>query len=57
VITDRDGNFKNVFTLDDKIYKQPEGIAFTPKGDLIISNESHDEGSATLLILKRKLTN
>jgi hypothetical protein len=54
VVTDRDGNFKNVFTLDDKIYKQPEGIAFLPNGDMIISNESHDEGSATLLILKRK---
>lgn len=57
VVTDRDGNFKNVFTLDDKIYKQPEGIAFTPNGDMIISNESHEEGHATLLILKRKKVN
>lgn len=54
VITDRDGNFKNVYTLDDKLYKQPEGIAFTPSGDMIISNEYHEVGSATLLILKRK---
>lgn len=54
VVTDRDGNFKNVFTLDDKIYKQPEGIAFTPDGSMIIANEWHEEGTATLLILKRK---
>ncbi len=54
VVTDRDGNFKNVFTLDDKVYKQPEGITFLPNGDMIISNESHEEGAATLLILKRK---
>lgn len=55
VVADRDGNFKNVFTLDEKIYKQPEGIAFTPKGDMIISNEYNQQGAATLLILKRKL--
>jgi uncharacterized protein YjiK len=55
VIADRDGKFKSVFALDDKIYKQPEGITFTPKGDLIISNESHEIGAPTLLILKRNL--
>ncbi|MEO6329352.1 MAG: SdiA-regulated domain-containing protein [Ginsengibacter sp.] len=53
VVADRDGNFKDVFTLDDKIYKQPEGITFTPAGDMIISNEWHEEGSPTLLVLKR----
>ncbi|MEO6455397.1 MAG: SdiA-regulated domain-containing protein [Ginsengibacter sp.] len=53
VVTDRDGNFKNVFSLDEKIYKQPEGITFTPNGDMIISNEFNETGSANLLILKR----
>ena len=54
VITDRLGNFKDVFKLNPKIYKQPEGLAFTPEGDLIISNEVFLEGYATLLILKNK---
>lgn len=53
VVTDREGNFKNVFALNDKIYKQPEGITFTPDGDMIISNEYNKSGSANLLILKR----
>ncbi|MEO6538202.1 MAG: SdiA-regulated domain-containing protein [Ferruginibacter sp.] len=54
VITDRLGNFKDVFKLNPEIYKQPEGLAFTPAGDLIISNEVYLEGYATLLILKNK---
>ena len=54
LITDRNGNFKDVFKLNPKIYKQPEGLAFTPAGDLIISNEVFLEGYATLLVLKNK---
>ncbi|HMJ48778.1 MAG TPA: SdiA-regulated domain-containing protein [Ferruginibacter sp.] len=54
VITDSKGAFKNVIKLDPVIYKQPEGIAFTPEGDLIISNEFGEEGFANLLILKNK---
>ena len=49
--------FKEVYKLDPVIYKQPEGITFTPAGDLIISNESHKEGSAQLLIMKNKKKN
>jgi hypothetical protein len=54
VITDRKGVFKEVYKLDPKIYKQPEGIAFTPAGDLIISNEFAQTGFATLLLMKYK---
>ena len=54
VIEDAKGNLKDVIKLNPEIYKQPEGIAFTPKGDLIISNESHQEGYGTLLLLKNK---
>lgn len=50
-----DGTIKNVIRLNPKIYKQPEGITFTPDGDMIISNERFNEGSATLLLLKNKL--
>lgn len=54
IVTDRAGNFKEVFPLDPAIYKQAEGIAFTPAGDMIISNESHETGLANILIIKNK---
>ena len=54
VILDSAGTFKELYRLNPKIYKQPEGISFTPTGDLIISNEVFLEGHANLLILKNK---
>ena len=54
VITDRKGTFKNAIKLDPGIYKQPEGMAFTPEGDLIISNEFAEDGFGNLLIMKNK---
>jgi uncharacterized protein YjiK len=52
VITDRKGNVKQAFPIDAGLFKQPEGITFTPQGDLIISNESADRGVANLLFFK-----
>ena len=54
LITDTNGTTKKVYPLSPAIYKQPEGIAFTPKGDLLISNESSDEGSANIQVIKYK---
>ena len=54
LVTDRQGKFKELYTLDPAIYKQPEGIAFTPVGDMIISNESHETGLANILVIKNK---
>jgi DNA-binding beta-propeller fold protein YncE len=54
IILDSAANFKKAYKLDPKIYKQPEGIAFTPNGDLIITNEVFLEGYANLLIMKNK---
>ncbi|MEO6252362.1 MAG: hypothetical protein ABIO79_03620 [Ferruginibacter sp.] len=54
VVTDRQGKFKYLFELDPAIYKMAEGIAFTPAGDLIISNEANEVGLATILIIKNK---
>lgn len=53
-IEDASGKIKEIIKLDPKIYKQPEGMAFTPDGDLIVSNEVYLEGYATLLLLKNK---
>ena len=57
VVTDRQGKFKELYELDPAIYKQAEGIAFTPTGDMIISNESHETGLATILILRNNKKN
>ena len=54
IVADRYGKVKEVFELDPAIYKQAEGIAFTPAGDMIISNESHETGLANILIIKNK---
>ena len=53
-IFDAELNPVEFFELNPKIYKQPEGIAFTPEGDLIISNEVYLEGNPNLLVLKNK---
>lgn len=53
-IADRDGNIKEAFRLDNKIFTQPEGLTFTPSGDMIISNESAGIGAANILIFKYK---
>ncbi|MGZ8549015.1 MAG: SdiA-regulated domain-containing protein [Chitinophagaceae bacterium] len=49
VITDVNGNFKNVYRIDPGIFKQPEGITFTPSGGMIVSNEAADVGVADIL--------
>jgi hypothetical protein len=54
VLAGKDGNIKEVYQLNPSLYKQPEGIAFTPKGDLLISNEAGKEGSADILVIKFK---
>lgn len=55
VITDQNGNCKEAFQLNSAIFTQPEGIAFTPSGDLIISNEAGSKyNPSSLLIFKTK---
>lgn len=49
VVADIDGNFKQAYPVDPGIFKQPEGLSFTPAGDLIISNEAADVGVADIL--------
>ncbi|WP_192350018.1 SdiA-regulated domain-containing protein [Algoriphagus sp. Y33] len=47
-ITDTDFNPKNVYRLDSRLFKQPEGITFDPQGNMYISNEAQD-GDANIL--------
>ena len=56
VVIDENGNCKAVYPLEPAFFTQPEGITFTPSGDLIISNEAGSKyNSATLLIFKRQI--
>lgn len=54
VVSDLNGVPKQVYRINPKLYKQPEGMAFTPRGDLLISNESADIGAANILFFKYK---
>lgn len=54
VVADRNGRVKDVYPLDPVTFNQPEGITFTPWGDLLISNEKGEKGSAAILIFKSK---
>jgi uncharacterized protein YjiK len=52
VVAESDGKVIDVFQLDPILFKQPEGLTFTPEGDLLISNESAGVGPATILLFK-----
>jgi uncharacterized protein YjiK len=54
IIASRDGKVHSVYALDPKVFKQPEGITFTPTGDMLISNEAAEVGSGNILIFKYK---
>jgi uncharacterized protein YjiK len=54
MVTDRKGKLIATYELDPDIYLQPEGIAFTPWGDLLITNELVDNVSANVLVIKNK---
>ncbi|MEP6512702.1 MAG: hypothetical protein ABJA79_02450 [Parafilimonas sp.] len=57
VIATATGEVKKVYPLNPALYKQPEGMAFTSSGDLLISNESAKEGPANILVFKLKRKN
>lgn len=51
IVMNRDGNIRHIQTLDKHIFRQPEGICFSPEGDLYISNEGNN-GRGNILKFK-----
>ena len=54
VEVDRTGKILHAEKIHNKLFPQPEGICFTPKGDLMISNEGRDSNHGTILRFKQK---
>jgi uncharacterized protein YjiK len=52
VILNKDHSVKNCYKVNPALFKQPEGITFTPRGDLIISNESIDKNAPDILFFQ-----
>ncbi len=52
VVADKNGVPENVYKISSGVYKQPEGLTFTPEGHMIISNESGGIGAANILVFK-----
>ncbi|MEO8404032.1 MAG: SdiA-regulated domain-containing protein [Chitinophagaceae bacterium] len=50
VVTDRDGHFKSAHPIDPSLFKQAEGLTFSPTGTMMISNEAGGVGVADILI-------
>lgn len=53
LITDTAFNYKEIYELNPKIFRQPEGITFDPKGNMYVSNEARGR-KPNLLIFKYK---
>ena len=47
------GNFKGAWRLDENQLTQPEGIAFTQSGELVISSEGRKGKKAVILIFPK----
>ncbi len=43
VILDPEGNIENLVPLNPSVFLQPEGICFSPKGDLFIASEGREK--------------
>jgi hypothetical protein len=54
VVIDRAGVVKGACAIDKYLFKQPEGLAFMPNGNLLISNEFAELGRATIILYEYK---
>jgi len=52
VVTDLQGKVKQAVPIDPKLFKQPEGMTFNSRGDMFISNEFAENGTAELMMFR-----
>lgn len=52
VMDNKTKSVKSVTPLERTLFKQPEGIAFNPDGDMIISNEAAGKGPANIILFR-----
>ncbi|MNC99191.1 hypothetical protein D3C83_173920 [compost metagenome] len=50
VVTDKKGKVEHAIPISPIAFPQPEGLTFSPNGDLYISNEIATEERATILL-------
>lgn len=48
IIADSTGKMKTTFQLDKSVFPQPEGMCFSPSGELYISSEGKKKGEAVI---------
>ncbi|MAZ26170.1 MAG: hypothetical protein CL868_03705 [Cytophagaceae bacterium] len=51
LILDLEGKIEKIYTFDDDVFPQPEGMTFTPMGDLFISNEGRGSSPGNILMV------
>lgn len=56
IIADRNGKIKKFYHLNPRIFNHPEGLTFTPAGDMFISNEAAGLVPPTILYFKYQKT-
>lgn len=52
ILDNKSYEMKAVYHISARTFKQPEGMTFTPHGDLIITNEAAESGTAQILFFK-----
>lgn len=52
LVMDKSGKLKTLYQLDKEFFPQPEGIAFSPQGNLYISNEGKGDNPGNILELE-----
>jgi hypothetical protein len=55
VVCDLQGRIEKSYPLSPEFFEQPEGIAFTPNGDMFISNEANQNKANILKLVYRPL--
>lgn len=56
IIANRGGGIKEIYPLNPALYNQPEGITFSPSGDMFISNEAGKLDPANIYYFQYKKT-